>query len=301
MLRSMSSAISGMQAFQTDLDVVGNNIANVNTVGFKSSRADFSDILSQTLSGGNAGVANGAGLGGTNPQQVGLGVKVAATTLNFSQGSDATTSSPTDLAINGAGMFVVSSDGGNSLNYTRAGNFTVDSSGNLVLPNGSVAQGYHTSQVNTGTNPPTYPTTTPGSAMNLKSLLANADPTYALASAPGVQIGSDGGVSVETKGNGRVTVGYIALANFSNTAGLQKQGDNLFSQTAASGAATYGVPGDPAQNMGGVVSGELEQSNVDLAHEFSEMIVAQNGFVANTHMIGTDNTVLQALVNMKHS
>lgn len=287
MLRSMSSAISGMQAFQTDLDVVGNNIANVNTVGFKSSRTDFSDVLSQTMSGGNG--ASGT-MGGTNPQQVGLGTKVADIEMDTSQGPDQTTNSPADLAINGGGMFVVSPGSGHEY-YTRAGNFTVDNNYNLVLPNGYVVQGFE------GTTPPSAGAL---SSVNLKSWLS-ASTGQKLAAQPDVQIGSDGSVSVAAQDGNRYTIGTIALASFPNVAGLQKQGDSMFSQSSASGLASYAYPNDPSLNTGGIMSGALEMSNVDLAHEFSEMIVAQNGFTANSHMIGTDNQILQALVNMKNS
>lgn len=284
MLRSMNSAISGMQAFQTDLDVVGNNIANVNTVGFKSSSANFADILSQTTAGGNAGTAS---QGGTNPQQVGLGVKVASTALDFTQGATETTSNPTDVAINGSGMFVVQDASGN-LHYTRAGDFSIDNASNLVLPNGMIATGWSTATV-----PAASTTATPSSLINLKTL----DPS--IASNPNVQIGSDGSITVTNTSGTTQVVGYLALASFPNLGGLEKQGDNLFGQTTASGSAAYMQPG--VANSGALQSGALEQSNVDLAKQFSEMIVAQNGFVANTHMIGTDNQVLQALVGMKNS
>lgn len=313
MLRSMSSAISGMQAFQTDLDVVGNNIANVNTVGFKSSRTDFSDVLSQTMSGGSA--ASSTGLGGTNPRQIGLGTRVSDIELDFSQGPDQTTSNPTDLAINGSGLFVVSpdaTDNTGSINpssdsytqsgytslYSRAGNFTVDEAGDLVLPNGYTAMGYPAnSNGSIKKNGTSYLTGL--TKININDL-AKLD-GVTLASAPDTQIGADGSINVSLSNGNKQTIGYLALANFPNTAGLQKQGDNLFAVSAASGTPTYGQPGDTSQNLGVVTAGELEMSNVDLAHEFSEMIMAQNGFTANTHMIGTDNQVLQALVNMQHA
>jgi flagellar hook protein FlgE len=156
MLRSMNSAISGMQAFQTDLDVVGNNIANVNTVGFKSGRVDFSNMLSQTVSGASA-PSTTTGLGGVNAQQVGLGVQVGGIQSLFTQGSDQSTGNATDLAINGSGLFVVSPNSTipnplpspgpvattmGTLAYTRAGDFSVDANNNLVLPNGYVAMGF---------------------------------------------------------------------------------------------------------------------------------------------------------------
>lgn len=319
MLRSMSSAISGMQAFQTDLDVVGNNIANVNTIGFKSSRTDFSDVLSQTMQGGNS--ASSTGLGGTNPMQVGLGVKASDIELDMSQGPDQTTSNPTDLAVNGSGFFVVSPDasdptantgvtstGYNAL-YTRAGNFTVDSSNNLVLPDGYVAMGYPVNSTQGIALPAAPNTTNVGNLqkLNLTDLwtryktASGTAGTLTLAASPDAQVGNNGSISVTASDGQRYTIGFVALATVPNPAGMQKQGDNLFAATTASGTVSSGQPGDTSLNLGTLSSGTLEQSNVDLAHEFSEMIVAQNGFTANTHMIGTDNQVLQALVSMKNS
>lgn len=161
-LRSLYSAVSGMNAFQTALDVVGNNIANVDTTGFKTGSVEFSDILSQTLTGASAPAALGnAGPGGTNPQQIGLGVNIAAINTEFTQGADQETGVPTDVALNGDGLFMVSPSaisvqptatdgtpttadqiGTNQIYFTRAGNFTVDSEGDLVLPGGEKLLGY---------------------------------------------------------------------------------------------------------------------------------------------------------------
>jgi flagellar hook protein FlgE len=137
-LRSMFSAISGLRAHQTKMDVTGNNIANVNTVGFKSSQTVFQDTLSQVLSNGSAVTET---TGGTNPAQVGLGVQVAGITTNFSQGSTQSTSRSTDFMISGDGFFVTESGNGEQL-YTRAGSFDFDSDGRLVTPNGSILQGW---------------------------------------------------------------------------------------------------------------------------------------------------------------
>ncbi|MGY1703659.1 flagellar hook protein FlgE [Geodermatophilus sp. SYSU D00697] len=137
MLRSMFSAISGLRAHQTKLDVTGNNIANVNTVGFKGSQTVFEDTLSQVLSNGGAPTAE---RGGTNPAQVGLGVKVAGITTNFGQGSTQNTGRSTDFLISGDGFFVTSA--GNEQTYTRAGSFSFDGSGKLVTPDGAVLQGW---------------------------------------------------------------------------------------------------------------------------------------------------------------
>ena len=137
MLRSMFSAISGLKAHQTKLDTVGNNIANVNTVGYKSSQTVFQDTLSQVLSNGSAPTET---TGGTNPAQVGLGVKVAGITTNFSQGSTQSTSRSTDFMISGDGFFVTQA--GNEQLFTRAGSFDFDGQGRLVTSDGSILQGW---------------------------------------------------------------------------------------------------------------------------------------------------------------
>jgi flagellar hook protein FlgE len=295
MLRSMDSAISGMQAFQTDLDVVGNNIANVNTVGYKSARTDFADIFSQTMSGATQSSGASSYKGGINAEQVGLGTKVAAIDNLFTQGASQTTGVATDLDLNGQGMFCVSPNPGASQTtcYTRAGDFTVDASGNLVLPNGMIAVGYLPG------GQPTSPSTTtkPNQAMNIPYLVSQVSGSPAFPANPQVSIGQDGSVNaIDSNGTSHV-LGYIGIATFSNYGGLQKLGDSVWQQSANSGTPTYQVADG---NNISVQSGALEMSNVDLTKEFSEMIVAQNAFAANSKMIGTDNAILQALVNMKN-
>jgi flagellar hook protein FlgE len=147
MLRSMFSAISGLKAHQTKLDTVGNNIANVNTVGYKSSQTVFQDTLSQVLSNGSAPTET---TGGTNPAQVGLGVKVAGITTNFSQGSTQSTSRSTDFMISGDGFFVTQA--GNEQLYTRAGSFDFDGQGRLVTSDGSILQGWMATDGTVDTN-----------------------------------------------------------------------------------------------------------------------------------------------------
>src|SRR3954447_12545882 len=148
MLRSMFSAISGLKAHQTKMDVVGNNIANVNTVGFKSSTTVFEDTLSQLLRNGSAPNGDTAG---TNPAQVGLGVKVAGISTNFSQGSTQNTGRSTDFMISGDGFFITKQ--GNENLYTRAGSFDFDGAGNLVTPDGAILQGWMTDPVTGKINP----------------------------------------------------------------------------------------------------------------------------------------------------
>jgi flagellar hook protein FlgE len=156
MLRSLFSAISGLQAHQTKMDVVGNNIANVNTVGYKSQTTVFEDTLSQILRNGSAPTATTAG---TNPAQVGLGVKVGDITTNFSQGSTQSTGRSTDFLISGDGFFIT--EVGNEKLYTRAGSFDVDSTGRLVTPDGGILQGWEATNGVLNTNGPVGPLTIP--------------------------------------------------------------------------------------------------------------------------------------------
>jgi len=291
MLRSMFSAISGMDSFQTQLDVIGNNIANVNTPGFKAGRVDFANVLSQTIAGAGKGVASVSG--GTNPQQVGLGTKIGAIQTMFMQGAPQSTGNALDVDINGNGL-VVAKDQGGGIYYTRAGNIAVDSAQNLVLPNGMIVQG--------------YPADATGNAvgsgasyqdLNLSSLVSSAGIAPALLpSSPTVQIGANGAVGVTLTDGTQRTVGYVTLATFPNYQGLESGGDNLFTQSSNSGSPSYGLPG--ANNAGALQSGYLEASNVDLTQEFSNMIVAQRGFDANSKMIGTDNAILNDVVNLKN-
>ncbi|WP_434656182.1 flagellar basal-body rod protein FlgF [Thermoanaerobacterium thermosaccharolyticum] len=137
MLRSMYSAVSGLKAHQAEMDVIGNNIANVNTVGFKASRMTFKEIFNQTIKGASAPQGNG---GGTNPQQVGLGVAIASIDTLFTNGGSQRTDNPKDLSIDGNGFFIVNNGGANL--YTRAGNFSFDSNGDLVTPDGYKVMGW---------------------------------------------------------------------------------------------------------------------------------------------------------------
>jgi flagellar hook protein FlgE len=171
MLRSMFSAISGLRAHQTKMDVTGNNIANVNTVGFKASQTVFQDTLSQVI---RAGGAPAADRGGTNPAQVGLGVKVAATTTNWTQGATQSTGRSTDFMIEGDGFFVTRS--GTENLYTRAGSFDFDGEGKLVTPNGGVLQGWMANAAGVvNSNGPTGDLTVPyGQIVNPKQTTTGA-------------------------------------------------------------------------------------------------------------------------------
>lgn len=272
MLRSMYSGISGMRGFQTKLDVVGNNIANVNTTGFKKGRVTFQDMMSQTTRGAQAATADGS-RGGVNPMQVGLGSQIGSIDNVHTQGFRQTTDNPLDFAIEGNGMFVVTQ--GENTYYTRSGNFYLDDNDNLVNADGYFLQGL----------------TAGGQAME----------TIQLPDHQSFSISDDGAVNyVDLDGEPQVA-GYIALANFSNPSGLEKTGNNLYLNSNNAGLILDNGNYNFADTgeMGQIVSGALEMSNVDLAEEFTEMIVAQRGFQANTRIITTSDEILQELVNLK--
>lgn len=264
MLRSMYSGISGLRNFQTKLDVIGNNIANVNTYGFKKGRVIFKDLYSQTVAGASAPAGD---RGGVNPKQVGLGAQLASIDTIHGAGSTQYTGNTLDLAIEGDGYFRVQ-DGAtaNDALYTRAGNFYLDEDGTLVD-----GEGRYLLDTNGGS------ITVPLDATSL-SIGQNGEVNY-------VQGG-------ELQGNQ-----VISLVKFNNPGGLEKVGGNYFQVSANSGTAQSGTP--LADGRGSIKSGSLEMSNVDLAEEFTEMIVAQRGFQANTRIITTSDEILQELVNLK--
>jgi len=443
MMRSMYSGVSGLRVHQTRMDVIGNNIANVNTVGFKSGRVIFSDVFSQ-LSRGASGPNLDTGRGGTNPMQIGLGANVYAIDNLMMRGSVQRTDNPTDIAIDGEGFFIVRGGMYDTYKFTRAGNFTLDSVGNLVTPSGMNVMGWQAYTYDPVTGGFNFDTEQPLEAINIyndthngnKRIIAPQATTYAqlsgnldadspvgatfktpfimydeignkhdvtieftakdsaidgtmrvrewdykilpgstydivdgetgtikfgygnpagssnlngvvvdptapmelkilsndpsiaseltlkldfgritqYASANSVKasrvdgyttgtfetfsIGSDGVISAVYSNGQMKPLAQIALASFENPAGLLKEGDNLFSQTNNSGAFNKGVK-PTYDGTGQLAPGTLEMSNVDLSREFSDMIVTQRGFQANTRIITTSDEMLQELVNLK--
>ncbi|GIF24222.1 flagellar hook protein FlgE [Actinoplanes tereljensis] len=423
MLRSLYSGISGLHAHQQMMDVTGNNIANVNTVGYKASTVQFQDTLSQML--GAAGAPQN-GQGGTNPAQVGLGVRNAGILSNWAQGSQETTGRSGDMMIQGDGFFITRSGGENL--YTRAGSFSFDGNGLLTTATGEPVQGWtavdgvvnaagkpgditmplgstippkatstvtlkgnlssddipnSTDPTNSGLN---YVTTIPvkvydaqgathtvtakfsrtandnvadtsawkvelfkegvdtttgtsfaDTTMNFEAGKSTdgsgaAVTTLALGTAPdaytldvkdmtsfsglsdarvfdtdGQSAGaltslsytvSDTGQIIGVYSNGlKQVLGQIAMATFKNVNGLEKTGDSSYRSTVNSGYAQVGLPA--SAGMGQVISGALEMSNVDLAQEFTNLVIAQRGFQANSRVITTSDELLQELVSMK--
>jgi flagellar hook protein FlgE len=397
MLRSLYSGISGLRANQTMMDVVGNNIANVNTTGFKASNTVFQDTLSQLIQGSSAPTNT---RGGTNPAQIGLGVRVAAITTNFNPGAAQSTGRSSDVMIQGDGFFVEKLNGQNV--YTRNGALNFDALGRLVGPDGGMVQGWMadvngaintnaqignlsipiastlapertdsvklagnlpadgtlTSPVqtsldvyddqgkvstlnasftrqaaappstdtvwdftlskpgfsvtgtvtfdSTGTLTAASPSVIDGATVDLSQLTGYAGlNTLGVDSAngsaagtlQGFSIGSDG-VMTGTFSNGLTkSLGQLAVATFANPAGLSKAGASGYVASTNSGRVQIGTAGSGAR--GALAGGALEMSNVDLAAEFTNLIVAQRGFQANSRIISAGDEILQDLVNIK--
>jgi len=398
MLRSLFSGISGLRAHQQMMDVTGNNIANVNTAGFKSSQAVFQDTLNQMLKAPAS--PQGAVQGGTNPAQVGLGVQLSGISTNFTQGSAQTTGRSTDLMISGDGFFTVKT--GQETLYTRSGSFSFDADGGLVTNEGARVQGWvadaegniasnttptdmslpistllapsqstsvtfagnlpsdakegtvitpsltvydasgNPSELTltltkgadtdtwavkvsdgttefdggtvtfaaNGTTPApaslTFPAEAGDIAVDLAGLTNYAGTTtvapqkqdgYAMGSLQGFSITKDGQLVGSFTNGLRKPLGQIALASFNNSAGLEKAGGSMFRTTVNSGVPQMGTPGGGSR--GAIMGGTLEMSNVDLASEFTNLIIAQRGFQANSKIISTSDELLNDLINLK--
>lgn len=279
----MSSAVAGLKAHQTAMDVVGNNIANVNTYGYKASTTMFRDVMYQTISSGNGGTA---AKGGTNPSQIGYGANASAVEVNTSRAGMVATSNPTDCYIDGEGYFVVNTGDG-KLSYTRVGdNLKIDGSGNLTDGAGNILYGI-SGEAEAGTSAIADP----------KAITCNVtNTTY-----KNISIGQDGKVTAEktdTNGTATTTIGTIALAYFSNPAGLTSIGNSCYSAGENSGKAVYYAPG--SGSTGSLTTGALEASGTDLATEFTNMIQFERGFQANTKIVSVNDEMLQTLVNMKN-
>ncbi|WP_372698470.1 flagellar hook-basal body complex protein [Arthrobacter sp. JSM 101049] len=276
MLRSLYSGISGLRAHQTMLDVTGNNIANVNTAGFKSSSTQFQDTLSQMTQGGTTPQP---GTAGSNPAQVGLGVQVAGVSTNFGQGSTQNTGKATDMMISGNGFFVTKH--GDTTVLTRSGAFDFDGIGQLVSPDGGIVQGWMATDGVLDTTSDT------------KNIKLNPN----LEGLESYTLGSDGTLTGNFSDGRQETIARIALGTVANPAGLQKAGGSGYTATANSGAVDIVSSGE--QGTGAIIGGALEMSNVDLSQEFTNLIVAQRGFQANARIITTSDEVLQELANLK--
>ena len=282
MERSLAAAVSGINAEQTYLDAIGNNIANSSTDGYKQEDVLFSDLLTQQINGATAPVppAGGApGTGGVNPTAVGSGVQVAGVMGDLSEGPLDQTGIASNAAIEGQGYFVVSQNGQQL--FTRAGDFSLDASGDLVTPSGGLVQGYPAGG---------------GTTLGPIQIQIGAKDTAGTGTLTSYSIGSDGTITGTYSDGTTQTLGQIALATFPNPNGLADLGNNYYSASPNSGKAAIGAPG--ANGSGSLLGGAVEGSNVNLAQQLTDLVDAQTNYEANTKTVATTAQVLQSLISM---
>ncbi|MCI7351020.1 MAG: flagellar hook-basal body complex protein [Ruminococcus sp.] len=310
MMRSLYSGVTGLTTHQTRMDVIGNNIANVNTYGFKSSRTTFKDIYYQTVKSPSGGTASKKA--GNNPTEVGYGVQIGSIDKNMSRSSFAGTDRTFDLAISGEGFFIVGKpqaegEGGGGdgemvdITYTRMGNFGLDSTGNLVNANNKFVLGTcNDGEFDSAAMSEKKPAEEAKSLqiINVNSLIQEAfgEDELTFKDLESFSIGSDGVLTATYKGDIKA-LARIEVAVFDNPEGLLQAGNTDFMVSAASNQPGIRKPGDPG--TGTTESGKLEMSNVNLAQEFSDMIITQRGFQANSRIITTSDSMLEELVNLK--
>jgi flagellar basal-body rod protein FlgG len=264
---ALQSASSGLRAMSTNLDVIANNLANVNTPGYKASRANFQDLL--YVERMQPGVENASGDQRPTGLYLGLGVKVSGTQLDFEEGAAIPTGRPLDVRVQGAGFFQVQVETAKSADqiaYTRAGNFALNADGEIVLATDQGRRLVPTIQIPDDHIPP-------------------------------ISIESDGRVLVQTPGATEPDeVGRIELASFINPAGLEQVGENLYVETVASGGPITGDPGE--DSFGTLIAGTLEASNVDPTSELIELIRTQRAFEMNSQSIRAADESLQTVAQL---
>lgn len=292
MLRSLYSGVSGMKNFQTKMDVIANNIANVNTTAFKAGSVRFQDMISQTVSSAQSPSENG--LGGVNGKQVGLGVKIGSIDTIMTGGALQPTNRELDFAIEGEGFFNVTD--GNQTFFTRDGAFYKDYQGNLVTSSGlrvlgvtngepeEIGDDYETPEID-----PENPELV---ALNIPGFAGDEENTLQSFSVDGT--GQIIGVYADGK---KYFIGQVAVTSFKNPEGLTKTGSNNYIDTTNSGTPQVGKAGDPGKGV--MRQGFIEMSNVDLANEFTDMIITSRAFQANSRSITTSDEMLQELINLK--
>jgi flagellar basal-body rod protein FlgG len=261
MIRALYSAASGMTAQQLNIDNIAHNLANANTTGYKMRRAQFQDLLYQSVV--QPGSAAGQQTVVPTGLQVGLGTRASSNEILFTQGQFSQTDNPLDLVIQGKGFFQVRQPNG-QLAYTRAGSFHLDRDGNMVTSDG---------------NPVEPQITIPPSAQNV-SIAQDGTVSYSLPNQTAAQ-----------------QAGQIQLANFQNPAGLNSIGGNLYTPTDASGDATVGTPGGQ-EGLGTVLQGYTEGSNVSVVEEFINLIVAQRGYEASSKVVKAADDMYQQVNNL---
>lgn len=265
-VQTLYTAATGMEALETKLDVIANNMANISTTGFKKDRANFEDVFYRQYRLPGAQDADGTKT--ATGIEVGLGTRVSSTQSNFKQGAFQTTNNPLDLAIEGDGFFKVQGPNGSSY-YTRAGNFNLNADGEIVL--GSASNGYR------------------------------IEPNFTVPTdATGIVVSQDGNISYSTQSSDTLTqLGQIQLSKFVNPDGMLKLGDNLYQATDASGSETTGNPGQTG--FGNLRQGFLEASNVEPVNELIDLITTQRAFELNSQVVQAGDQIMQIVANLRRA
>jgi flagellar hook protein FlgE len=299
---SFYASLSGLSANASALSVIGNNLANLNTVGFKGSSSSFQDLFA-SASGASGTQGNG------DPSQIGLGTRLGAISQDFSQGSFQSSGNATDMAIQGSGFFTLRTKDGSQA-FSRSGNFSINKNGVLSDPSGNQVMGWNRTDQTLSTNGPTSPSTK-WEVFPAATPLQSSITSFASASATsntaqnGYGAGSVNSLTVDQNGvvignftNGQtLSLAQVAITTFPNQSGLTKNGSNTWGETESSG-----VPNVGAANKGGrgaVLGANLELSNVDVATEFTALIIAQRGYQANSRLVTTSDQLLQETLNLK--
>jgi flagellar hook protein FlgE len=289
LIGTLTSGVSAMDSFEQGLSVIGNNIANVNTTAYKAGSASYADNFSNILQMSSPAPGTSTG-SATDTVEIGTGVNISGVTTNFTQGSLSSTGVPTDLAVSGNGYFIVKDPTDGTQYATRAGNFSIDSSGYLVTSQGDRVQGL------TGGSAGTAPGTvgdiklgTPPAGTQLQSF----------------NIDGSGNV-VETYSDGSTaTTNQVLMQNFQNPSALVSLAGNLYSGLSeaqpVSGSLALSAASNTAgaNGLGNIQSGALELSNVDLTNEFANLITTQRSFEAGSRLITISDTLLEDIVNLK--
>jgi flagellar basal-body rod protein FlgG len=265
-VQTLYTAATGMEALETKLDVIANNMANINTTAFKKDRANFEDIFYRQyrLPGSQDADGNPTATG----IEVGLGTRVSSTQTNYKQGAFETTNNPFDFAIEGEGFFQVDNPNG-GFYYTRAGNFNINANGQIVL--GSATNGY----------------------LLEPNITVPPDAT-------GIVVSSNGQIQYSTQDSADLTtLGQIQLAKFVNPDGLLKLGDNMYQQTDASGDVTLDNPGQ--DGFGNIRQGFLEASNVEPVNELIDLITTQRSFELNSQVVQAGDQIMQIVANLRRA
>jgi flagellar hook protein FlgE len=276
LLNSFNSGVSAVKTFSKSLEVIGDNIANVNTTGFKGSRVTNQDNFSETL---NRSAAANGDIPGANTMQIGQGTSVASVSQRFTQGVLSTTGGPADLGISGKGFFKVQNPETQEFLYTRAGDFRLDDLGNLLTNDGM--------NVMMGAGPVVIP------------------PVEGTNPLQSYRIDKNGEVSAYyANGTTATPIGQILLTSFANPNALERVSGNLLTNPGgeAGGVGAAGATEATAANatlFGDVIQGTLELSNVDLTQQFSDLIVAQRAFQAGSRVITVSDSVMEEIVNLK--